>query len=167
MLLLRGATKAFSLQYIFKMFQYMLLLRGATAMRSRVRASQRFQYMLLLRGATGDAVRNGLRKHGFNTCSSCEEQLAKKYNGRSKYVVSIHAPLARSNWSTTNNKRIPKMFQYMLLLRGATDNPAGQRTTLEFQYMLLLRGATANPAKELEWRRFQYMLLLRGATGVI
>ena len=79
-------------------FQYMLLLRGATACRSSVRRDVKvsihaplarsnararvlhsllcgFQYMLLLRGATGGdriIITDG---GGFNTCSSCEEQL--------------------------------------------------------------------------------------------
>ena len=55
----------------------------------------------------------------FNTCSSCEEQLIA-------YLQLVDM----------------RMFQYMLLLRGATlcRLPASQR--VKFQYMLLLRGAT-------------------------
>ena len=95
--------------------------------------------MLLLRGATGNSG-NGTKLLSFNTCSSCEEQLPKtvpafdnqRFNTcssceeqleierkRLQQSVSIHAPLARSNplinllWRVT-------LFQYMLLLRGAT-----------------------------------------------
>ena len=55
-------------------FQYMLLLRGATSSLSAMHPNRKFQYMLLLRGAT---------KSGRNLTR--------------KRVVSIHAPLARSN----------------------------------------------------------------------
>ena len=77
--------------------------------------------------------------------------------------VSIHAPLARSN-PEGHNQRRSEMFQYMLLLRGATqDAPRGGKLT-KFQYMLLLRGATRTLWRRLTSSRFQYMLLLRGAT---
>ncbi len=57
------------------LFQYMLLLRGATHSRLGIRSACLFQYMLLLRGATFMQKTVSLRKEGFNTCSSCEEQL--------------------------------------------------------------------------------------------
>ncbi len=100
----------------------------------------------------------------FNTCSSCEEQpvvITDRYFNfevsihaplaRSNFVlvagkketgVSIHAPLARSNKSQTYKRR-EKMFQYMLLLRGATPGSRRLNPLSKFQYMLLLRGATA------------------------
>ena len=79
----------------------------------------------------------------FNTCSSCEEQhtctahvfrvecvsihapLARSNNRFSAIdaintLVSIHAPLARSNLIAFSGLPSPLMFQYMLLLRGAT-----------------------------------------------
>ena len=56
------------------------------------------------------------------------------------------------------------MFQYMLLLRGATFVLPGGYTREEFQYMLLLRGATDTAARPPHANTFQYMLLLRGAT---
>ena len=58
-----------------KMFQYMLLLRGATQIGNMEVSTFQFQYMLLLRGAT-----------------QCGERLKQEAE------VSIHAPLARSNW---------------------------------------------------------------------
>ena len=60
---------------------------------------KRFQYMLLLRGAT-DAPKRQKALQGFNTCSSCEEQLILR-DGTSAGDVSIHAPLARSNLALT------------------------------------------------------------------
>ena len=100
-------------------FQYMLLLRGATTAdverklaeavsihaplaRSNFLCSKslvfpKFQYMLLLRGATTKSALAQSALTRFNTCSSCEEQLECKTNDAINNVVSIHAPLARSN----------------------------------------------------------------------
>ena len=121
--------------------------------------------MLLLRGATcckAQKTRCNLR---FNTCSSCEEQQQPK-NKQQQRIVSIHAPLARSNRKKTAWFLCFK-FQYMLLLRGATRQiylfctngkqsfntcssceeqllaPRHVGNLIPFQYMLLLRGATA------------------------
>ena len=80
----------------------------------------------------------------FNTCSSCEEQPDRYYDvqvneefqymlllrgatGQRKelvvgQMVSIHAPLARSNSPCANWVGLYNWFQYMLLLRGATDS---------------------------------------------
>ena len=79
------------------------------------------------------------------------------------YIVSIHAPLARSNF-TMDNLWGGQLFQYMLLLRGATDKKWDDLAESSFQYMLLLRGATLHGAKNTPYSSFQYMLLLRGAT---
>ena len=78
-------------------FQYMLLLRGATGSSLPDQTGGRFQYMLLLRGATFLAGA-GKCPFRFNTCSSCEEQPAHADNVAARINVSIHAPLARSNW---------------------------------------------------------------------
>ena len=77
----------------------------------------------------------------FNTCSSCEEQLSR---------VSVIP--------------VTDMFQYMLLLRGATCSSSRISASLSFQYMLLARGATETMQLRSSGRTFQYMLLLRGAT---
>ena len=102
----------------FAPFQYMLLLRGATSPAVALASKPTFQYMLLLRGATTMDRGNGCKASCFNTCSSCEVQ---RENCGSKLVfyVSIHAPLARSN-SCEIVEFMRLMFQYMLLLRGAT-----------------------------------------------
>ena len=80
----------------YRQFQYMLLLRGATSDDLAESVNKMFQYMLLLRGATDDMI-----------------------NGYRDDVVSIHAPLARSN-SNPGHSCGMGWFQYMLLLRGAT-----------------------------------------------
>ena len=56
----------------------------------------------------------------FNTCSSCEEQRQSKLAFPVVNVVSIHAPLARSNALDGKMNVVSGAFQYMLLLRGAT-----------------------------------------------
>ena len=59
------------------------------------------------------------------------------------------------------------LFQYMLLLRGATSRAVTVSSSCLFQYMLLLRGATYKNGKHVsKVIRFQYMLLLRGATRI-
>ena len=58
----------------------------------------------------------------FNTCSSCEEQHSGDYLCKMVHTVSIHAPLARSNLQYAKDF-YAYMFQYMLLLRGATRAP--------------------------------------------
>ena len=86
----------------------------------------------------------GENRHGyrcFNTCSSCEEQHTRLQTGAPS-SVSIHAPLARSN-SCEIVEFMRLMFQYMLLLRGATFSRSFSSCVIRFQYMLLLRGATA------------------------
>ena len=80
--------------------------------------------MLLLRGATGVGSYLPTLEEGFNTCSSCEEQQEGAHYYISKGV-----------------------FQYMLLLRGATQYTNTYHSGVMFQYMLLLRGATS-----LYWR---------------
>ena len=104
MLLLRGATSQQNYSHNYnKEFQYMLLLRGATPRKSTWARRLTFQYMLLLRGATlVQQTKIGFRK-SFNTCSSCEEQLDYIRIYLPFLVVSIHAPLARSNYVLAKN----------------------------------------------------------------
>ena len=75
MLLLRGATDDWDVFPRQLEFQYMLLLRGATSCKPYTCQGCGFQYMLLLRGATGTLMPSLKKPRGFNTCSSCEEQL--------------------------------------------------------------------------------------------
>ena len=65
-----------------------------------------------------------LQNRRFNTCSSCEEQLRWTVVMVVKRLVSIHAPLARSNLLLILSTFLfVYRFQYMLLLRGATSPP--------------------------------------------
>ena len=124
------------------LFQYMLLLRGATSKfsapsacpcvsihaplaRSNSSFALSFQHRVV--SIHAPLARSNNVKHdnlcyqtGFNTCSSCEEQL--------RAIIS-------ARWFTP--------FQYMLLLRGATCPLIFRFTSSTFQYMLLLRGATS------------------------
>ena len=59
----------------------------------------------------------------FNTCSSCEEQPGCHHIQQRRVQVSIHAPLARSNFRLHISVIYHNLFQYMLLLRGATFIP--------------------------------------------
>ena len=190
----------------FSLFQYMLLLRGATCPDAQSRQSTSFNTC-----SSCEEQRIWIMPKkpniGFNTCSSCEEQLrccaivnprnrfqymlllrgatALRQDAQRIVAVSIHAPLARSNFVPCVRGRLG--FQYMLLLRGATTPTEFANLNAGFQYMLLLRGATplraarpprkavsihaplarsnpiATPSSTTSGR-FQYMLLLRGAT---
>ena len=78
------------------LFQYMLLLRGATYTCEYWYEQMGFntcsscEEQLVLTFCTLFPV-------GFNTCSSCEEQLYIRFTVILFDRVSIHAPLARSN----------------------------------------------------------------------
>ena len=142
--------------------------------------------MLLLRGATSAGSGRFWTSPCFNTCSSCEEQLRLDFGGilmvvsihaplaRSNaemrrgrladYYVSIHAPLARSNMRGVTCPLSDVSFQYMLLLRGATDlrkTPASSHTVSI--HAPLARSNLPAILTDIA-RKFQYMLLLRGAT---
>ena len=125
-----------------ELFQYMLLLRGATRLFQSLSALPKFQYMLLLRGATAEALRIAQAMYSFNTCSSCEEQ--RDGAGFCKYlhVVSIHAPLARSNDSRAPAHRIDLCFNTCSSCEEQLQSACGSPEAYQFQYMLLLRGAT-------------------------
>ena len=116
--------------------------------------------MLLLRGATLAA--------GAATSVSIHAPLARSNDRSAARRSSVfrfqHAPLARSNPSA-KDAISSTVFQYMLLLRGATWRSSRAAVRTQFQYMLLLRGATCNQAGQPGRNKFQYMLLLRGATG--
>ena len=78
--------------------------------------------------------------------------------------VSIHAPLARSNaplWTPHARRR---RFNTCSSCEEQRFRRDGDTVELLFQYMLLLRGATPQIHPESDPEQFQYMLLLRGAT---
>ena len=130
-----------------------------------------------------------ITRESFNTCSSCEEQLSRAVSGALSSSFNTCSSCEEQLDKAHDVFRVFKLFQYMLLLRGATTwNGVVASLTFVFQYMLLLRGATFLsylPSSELQvsihaplarsnffvlWciltqKRFQYMLLLRGATS--
>ena len=143
--------------------------------------------MLLLRGATPDGSNftfsNWVSIHaplarsnfilelspgntaGFNTCSSCEEQLSPVLASTALSAVSIHAPLARSNLPFRGCQNRARRFNTCSSCEEQQElSPLIGVVQLVFQYMLLLRGATERLRKRSRANRFQYMLLLRGAT---
>ena len=81
-------------------------------------------------------------------------------------VVSIHAPLARSNGRATLRQK--KLF-VSIHAPLARSNIVVRYFSIfgRFQYMLLLRGATVFQKSESNQLLFQYMLLLRGATEIL
>ena len=205
--LARSNSSSYSTDATRRAFQYMLLLRGATGShnffnelitvsihaplaRSNFRLDFRGILMVVsihapLARSNNLAWDRKKRQIRFNTCSSCEEQLFVCVGKAAGAIVSIHAPLARSN-TIVNTLPFRALFQYMLLLRGATSPVRFTSWNAAFQYMLLLRGATrvkhlckckpvvsihAPLARSNQAARpristppFQYMLLLRGAT---
>ena len=80
---------------------------------------QRFQYMLLLRGATDTDVDSPEIEH-----------------------VSIHAPLARSNAAPPGRTAAPARFNTCSSCEEQLSHGARFAAPVVFQYMLLLRGAT-------------------------
>ena len=85
--------------------------------------------------------RNQNVRQRFNTCSSCEEQHNLELSGFSTLCFNTCSSCEEQllgNFRT----RLIKLFQYMLLLRGATTFAQNVGQSTVFQYMLLLRGAT-------------------------
>ena len=146
-----------------------------------------FQSTLPLRGATVALRRDGVIQEHFNPHSPCGERLQQILDKANALLISIHTPLAGSDFSWAEWTPNTTLFQSTLPLRGATEVPAvcgvgdfisihtplagsdiyreGHRAELnEFQSTLPLRGAT--------WRSqgigprfvFQSTLPLRGAT---
>ena len=161
------------------------LARSNAARKNSIPSLLRFNTCSSCEEQLGQSGRGG-QVGCFNTCSSCEEQ-PEAPSFHHAETVSIHAPLARSNATTSSALMRGRWFQYMLLLRGATTNSrrisawrcfntcssCEEQLVLiftnvylneMFQYMLLLRGATPGLRGRRRAHRFQYMLLLRGAT---
>ena len=162
---LARSNKSVDTASVRKPFQYLLLLRGATLCHCQYEKDVMFQYLLLLRGATaryGNAVwRRAVSipaplarsNHGKLISRRAHPQvsipapLARSNTQRRKLCagicVSIPAPLARSNLKTSSQAAASRTFQYLLLLRGATNlSQYNAVYNFRFQYLLLLRGAT-------------------------
>ena len=118
--------------------------------------------MLLLRGATvrklGGTIQRIVSIHAPLARSNKIERIAS-FN----LYVSIHAPLARSNFI---KKRLG--FEWSVSIHAPLARSNSKRVISAchgmFQYMLLLRGATQKRLFYVHLLLFQYMLLLRGAT---
>ena len=119
MLLLRGATSTKERRFTASCFNTCSSCEEQHAFFALFFLPETFQYMLLLRGATFRRKSESTTTGRFNTCSSCEEQQLDPFRSEG-YPVSIHAPLARSN-KNGRERGSTREFQYMLLLRGATD----------------------------------------------
>ena len=95
-------------------------MRGATCTQSLVYYVGRFQSTLLMRGATRGCAP-----------SDCLP-----------WLISIHAPHARSDLDRLGISSADLQFQSTLLMRGATFRKKGVCSELLFQSTLLMRGAT-------------------------
>ena len=185
MLLLRGATIPHRRVQFQLWFQYMLLLRGATGGVLYQYGTGEVSIHAPLARSNGAEVKVSMLSAGFNTCSSCEEQQMMSHFCSKFFSFNTCSSCEEQRechgfaqkhggFNTCSSCEEQRdfaevfgdecLFQYMLLLRGATTlwlPSAGLRV---FQYMLLLRGATHSRARERPSSLFQYMLLLRGAT---
>ena len=140
MLLLRGATFRLSIPPTLNAFQYMLLLRGATQRQRSLFTDNKVSIHAPL--ARSNRRRSGLLKQCTVSIHAPLARSNRVFRVPVKNcLVSIHAPLARSNCINLPLASLLK-FQYMLLLRGATERPDDAIALIRFQYMLLLRGAT-------------------------
>ena len=164
----------------------MLLLRGATIPGGNSERCSWFQYMLLLRGATKARLWIGLSSIGFNTCSSCEEQPVKRLSGevndlfqymlllrgatmqffyyRQQLLVSIHAPLARSNYDAGTVYYTCYVSIHAPLARSNFTIPCIQYFSTSFNTCSSCEEQLKFLHQKYHKNRFQYMLLLRGAT---
>ena len=125
-----------------------------------------FQYMLLLRGATTKSYLLSSEKC-FNTCSSCEEQLAisgllvrikMSFNTCSsceeQHVSGYYSDYAGGFNTCSSCEEQPGRtrsfgnatgFNTCSSCEEQLSTPEIVRTVVRFQYMLLLRGATSLP----------------------
>ena len=142
--------------------------------------------MLLLRGATAPRKADTLCPPCFNTCSSCEEQLGRAVRTEGQERVSIHAPLARSNFASNALRQFKQVSIHAPLARSNSATIGTPRKDSVSIHAPLARSNSGNPIRRSHstgfntcssceeqllsiFRKkqeilFQYMLLLRGAT---
>ena len=167
----------------------MLLLRGATETSVGVDGVSKFQYMLLLRGATKPfpsktktprvSIHAPLARSNwpnpnrrfrilrFNTCSSCEEQHARLHKRNAGHDVSIHAPLARSNKNENMAKHSNQVSIHAPLARSNIVHFSWQRWRNSFNTCSSCEEQLDISSSADDKSLFQYMLLLRGATKTL
>ena len=127
-----------------------------------------FQSTLPLRGATVALRRDGVIQEHFNPHSPCGERLQQILDKANALLISIHTPLAGSDFSWAEWTPNTTLFQSTLPLRGATRTPTRSRR----------RGRYFNPHSPCGERLkslpfavsvilFQSTLPLRGATRTV
>ena len=106
--------------YIVSLFQYMLLLRGATRASAACSATHGVSiHAPLARSNSLRSASFARFEFSFNTCSSCEEQHAASITGEMMMGFNTCSSCEEQH---SRNPVLPvnRLFQYMLLLRGAT-----------------------------------------------
>ena len=150
------------------LFQSTLPLRGATHTERNGSLLTLFQSTLPLRGATVALRRDGVIQEHFNPHSPCGERLQQILDKANALLISIHTPLAGSDFSWAEWTPNTTLFQSTLPLRGATRTPTRSRR----------RGRYFNPHSPCGERLkslpfavsvilFQSTLPLRGATRTV
>ena len=128
--------------------------------------------------------------HRFNTCSSCEEQLSSPIRSSCNWGFNTCSSCEEQQVRVCHVQNRRFLFQYMLLLRGATarnqTNNAGRQVSIHAPLarsnpprlsrgLITMSFNTCSSCEEQQsWSNspcslypFQYMLLLRGATSVM
>ena len=126
-----------------------------------------FQSTLLMRGATFQYAR--VSRHGqrisIHAPHARSDAISWRYKTMSKYI-SIHAPHARSDLS----KVAPSASRSNFNPRSSCEERPGscmpKAFSTLFQYTLLMRGATSSAASPSSSGKFQSTLLMRGATNI-
>ena len=109
------------------LFQSTLPLRGATHTERNGSLLTLFQSTLPLRGATVALRRDGVIQEHFNPHSPCGERLQQILDKANALLISIHTPLAGSDFSWAEWTPNTTLFQSTLPLRGATRTPTRSR----------------------------------------
>ena len=163
MLLLRGATRESRKKQSKTSFQYMLLLRGATGVPRPSSGSSCVSIHAPLARSNNDAGEGVLRYRRFNTCSSCEEQL---HMLRTVFVFRCFNTCSscEEQQNTRSSLKPGAGFNTCSSCEEQLQAHQTAHGCFPFQYMLLLRGATETGNLSVLQHPFQYMLLLRGAT---
>ena len=85
-------------------------------------------------------------------------------NDVNKYAVSIHAPLARSNWVEAIDRALKDVSIHAPLARSNSLDSSTTTTPCSFNTCSSCEEQHVLDSMSCRLKRFQYMLLLRGAT---
>ena len=141
MLLLRGATQRVTKLSRKQLFQYMLLLRGATDLIRRHPHPSRVSIHAPLARSNATAVVEG-EKLVVSIHAPLARSNSSRVPARRKSFVSIHAPLARSNNLGAIQHFLRRCFNTCSSCEEQLIIARHDKGDGVFQYMLLLRGAT-------------------------